>query len=144
MQKAVSELDIVQLIYCSHAIQYKDNVLFENDIKDTLIYGQIYNFMHEITGAIMTDGEMFAQVIEGPRIAVENLYSKILKDKRHSNIIKIQHTTTHVRLFNYWPIAFIKVKDMSYIRGLNDQSTLRELREASISIMKAFRPVLLR
>jgi len=144
VQNLAKEFEIVQLIYCSRAAHFKDSTLIKSDIQDILTLGQIYNFLHEITGALMTDGEMFAQVIEGPTFAVENLYSKIIKDKRHINIITLQRIPIHVRLFNYWPIAFIRVENMHYVRTLNAQSTPAELREASISILKDFRPVLLR
>lgn len=144
MQKTVNEFDIVQLIYCSRALHSKNNASLERDTKDIVVLGQIYNFMHDITGALMTDGEMFAQVIEGPAVAVENLYLKIIKDKRHSSIVTLQHVPTHVRLFNHWPIAFIRVENMRYVGTLSAQSTSNELRKASASILKAFRPVLLR
>lgn len=144
MQNAAKKFDIVQLIYCSRAAHSKDSASVKSDVKDIITLGQVYNFLHEITGALMTDGEMFAQVIEGPAVAVENLYSKIAKDKRHSNVMTLQRIPIHVRLFNYWPIAFIRVESMHYVRTLNAQSTLAELREASVSILKAFRPVLLR
>lgn len=119
-------------------------MLLERDIKNIITLGQIYNFLHEITGALMTDGEMFAQVVEGSAVAVKNMYLKITKDKRHNSVMMLQHVPTHVRLFNHWPIAFIRVEDMNYVRTLSAQSTSNELRKASASILKAFRPVLLR
>ncbi len=144
MQNTLSEFDIVQLIYCSHRVHSKSNVSLERDTEDIVVFGQIHNFLYDITGALMTDGEMFAQVIEGPAIAVENLYSKITKDKRHSSIVRLQHVPTYIRLFNHWPIAFIRVESMHYVRTLSARSTSNELRKASASILKAFRPVLLR
>ena len=144
MQNTANEFDIVQLIYCSRAVHSDNNVLLERDIENIIIFGQIYNFLHDITGALMTDGEMFAQVIEGTIVEVKNMHLKITKDKRHNSVIVLQHVPTHVRLFNHWPIAFIRVENMSYVRALSAQSTSDELRKASASILKAFRPVLLR
>lgn len=139
-----ADLDIVQLIYFSYATNFRNSIQFDRDVRDILDHSRAYNPMHEITSALMTDGEMFAHVVEGPAIAVENLYFKIIHDDRHANIIALQSVSVHVRLFSFWPIAFIRVKNIHYIRTLNAQSSLIELRKASVLILKAFRPVLLR
>ena len=144
MQGAVNYFDIVQLIYCSRAAHSGVSVLLERDIQDILAFGQIRNFLHEITGALMTDGKMFAHALEGPIGAVEDLHSRITRDKRHSGVVTLQHVPVHVRLFNHWPIAFIRVKSLHHLSTLNAQSTPAELRKASVSILKAFRPALLR
>lgn len=117
---------------------------FDRDVRDILDHSRAYNPLHEITSALMTDGEMFAHVVEGPAIAVENLYFQIIHDERHADITTLQNVSVHVRLFSLWPIAFIRVKDIRFVRTLNAQSSLTELRKASVLILKAFRPVLLR
>lgn len=144
MQKIADDLDIVQLIYFSYATNFRNTIKFDRDVRDILDHSRAYNPLHEITSALMTDGEMFAHVVEGPAIAVENLYFKIIRDERHANIITLQNISVHVRLFSFWPIAFIRVKNIRFISTLNAQSSLTELRKASVLILKAFRPVLLR
>ena len=87
---------------------------------------------------------MFAHVIEGPSVAVANLYSRIMRDKRHDRVLTLQHTVVHVRLFDLWPMAFLRVGSIRYARTLDAQSVPAELRRTSISILKAFRPILLK
>ena len=135
--------DIVQLIYCSHATNSENKAEFERNLFDILDWSQAYNALHDITGALMTDGSMFAQVVEGPSVAVKDLYAKIMRDKRHDRVLTLQHTLVHVRLFGLWPAAFLRVGAMPHARGLHARSTPAELRKASVSILKAFRPILL-
>ena len=142
--KMDNNLSIVQLIYCSRATKFENRVEFERNLRSILDRSRAYNPLHDITGALVTDGEMFAHVAEGPATAVRALYSKIISDKRHENVITLQHTVVHVRLFNLWPMALIRVKSIPYVRALSAQSPLAELRKASVLIMKALRPVLFR
>lgn len=139
-----SSFRIVQLIYCSHVTASEAGLEFERDLRDILDHSQAYNSSHEITGALMTDGGMFAHVVEGPSVAVMDLYSKVRRDKRHNRVLTLHHTLVHVRLFSFWPITFLRVKTIPDARALNARSTPTELRRAYVSILKAFRPVLLR
>lgn len=142
--KMDSDFDIVHLIFCSHVTTFGDGSEFEHGLRDILDRSLAHNRSHEITGALMTDGGMFAHVIEGPSAAVEDLYAKIRRDRRHDRILLLQHTVVHVRLFDARPIAFLRVGSMGYARTLDARSTPIELRKASISILKAFRPILLK
>ena len=87
---------------------------------------------------------MFAHVVEGPSAAVNDLYAKLLRDKRHNRIVALQHILIHVRLFGVWPLAFLRVGAMPHTRTLDARSTPAELRRASVSVLKACRPILLR
>lgn len=138
-----NNLSIEQIMYCSRAKNFARSLEFERDIRDILDHSRAYNPLHDITGALMTDGEMFAHVVEGPAAAVRTLYSQITNDKRHGNITTLQRVLVHVRLFNSWPIAFMRVKNIPWARALDAQSGPAALRKASVAILKAFRPVLL-
>jgi hypothetical protein len=138
-----SDLDIVQLIYCSRSANFGDKLIFERDVDDILDGSRNYNLLHDITGALLTDGELFAQVIEGPSVAVKRLCSKIIRDGRHDRIVVLQHLLVHVRLFKFCPIAFSRVESILYARGLTAQSKPNELRKASVFVLKSLRPVLL-
>ena len=144
MKKMASDFDIVQLISCSHATFFEGASEFERGLRGILDRSRPRNRLHEITGALMTDGRMFAHVIEGPSAAVEGLHAKIMRDPRHDRILMLQHTVIHVRLFDAWPLAFLRVGNIGYARTLNARSTPAELREGSISILKAFRPLFLK
>ena len=136
-------LDIVQIIYCSHASNSGNKVEFECDVRDILGHSRAYNPLHEITGGLMTDGRMFAHVIEGPSAAVRKLHAKIMRDKRHTRVLTLQHTLIHVRLFSFWPVTFLRADTIPDVRALDARSTPVEMRKASTSILMALRPILL-
>ncbi len=140
-EKLDSSFDIVQLIYCSRAVNSERKTRFERDVHDILDQSRVYNSLHDITGALMTDGDMFAQIIEGVPAAVESLHAKIMRDGRHHRVLLLQHAVVHVRLFDLWPIAFLRVGSMLDAKALQAQSTPIERRRASVSILKAFRPM---
>lgn len=145
MCETESGLSIAQLIYCSRAKNLGSGLEFERGVRAILNHSRAYNPLHDITGALMTDGEMFAHVVEGPAAAVRTLYCKITDDKRHENITTLQRIlVVGVRLFNDWPIAFVRVKHIPWAKGLDARSAPAALRKASIAVLKAFRPVLLR
>jgi hypothetical protein len=139
-----SSFDIMQLIYCSHATNPENKSEFERNLRDILDHSRSYNPSREITGALMTDGGMFAHVIEGTSAAVEDLYPKIMRDGRHNRVLTLQYTLVRVRLFASWPIAFLRVGTMPHAKALDARSMPIELRKASIAILKAFRPILLK
>ena len=139
-----SEFSIVQLVYCSHAAMAGDKTSFERDLFDILGHSHTCNPLHDITGALLTDGSMFAHVVEGPSAAVKKLHAKIMRDKRHNRVLALQHTLIHVRLFDLRPLAFLRVDAIAQVRTLNARSTSAELRNASVSILKACRPILLK
>lgn len=48
---------------------------------------QEFNSQHEITGALLATGHIFFQIIEGPRIEIDNLYNRIKADPRHTDVV---------------------------------------------------------
>lgn len=142
--KLGAELDIVQVIYCSHATNSGDKAELERNLGDILYRSQAYNSLHDITGALMTDGDMFGHVVEGPSAAVKDLHAKIMRDKRHNRVLTLQYTLVHVRLFGQWPAAFLRVGAMPHARMLDARSTSLELRRVSVCLLRAFRPILLK
>lgn len=72
-----------------------------------------------ITGVLIIKDNHFFQIIEGEPQKVEHLYSKITKDKRHNNLIKLLETQIEDRIFNdYNSGDFQIVKDYSNLKKL--------------------------
>jgi len=142
-KKLDQNLNIVQLIYCSQVRSRKNKKIFERDIGDILIQSRICNPLYDITSALLSDGKFFAHVIEGPPNSVTKLYSNIVYDQRHDNVILLQYTVVNVRLFYHWRMAYVEIDRLSHVDKLNIQSTPADLRKARISILKSFRPIFL-
>lgn len=70
---------------------------------------------------LYTDRSFF-QILEGAPDAVNNLYTKIAQDKRHSNVVTIIKERVAIRSFADWSMGFANVthQDLESMTGLND------------------------
>jgi hypothetical protein len=76
------------------------------------------NAKNNITGMLLYANSCFFLIIEGPDDAIENLYKKPLKDRRHSTITKVLDKEITEHDFADWSIGAFKLDpDMSQ----NDQ-----------------------
>ena len=69
-----------------------------------------FNTDNSITGLLLTDGEYFFQVIEGPGEHVQALFEKIKADARHNNIVKICEHPISQRDFGEWNLRTLTLK----------------------------------
>ena len=93
-----------RLIYRSHSkLADKD----EAGLAEILRVARSNNASLGITGALMLYDDWFAQVLEGPQAAVENLYARIKKDSRHDAIRLNEAGPVAKRLFGKWAMAVV-------------------------------------
>lgn len=69
-----------------------------------------------VTGALMSAGRYFAQVLEGPDEAVDALMASIRKDDRHHRIIVLREGALDRRVFSDWGLAYLG--EASYVAAL--------------------------
>lgn len=69
------------------------------------------NRAHSITGALVSTPTHFAQILEGPRGAVNNLMTRIEADLRHSDIAIVARETLPQRSLPRWSLAHIGNSD---------------------------------
>ncbi|MGE6698655.1 BLUF domain-containing protein [Hyphomonas sp. NPDC076900] len=97
--------DLFRLIYVSTARPG----LSEEDMLNVLNASQSNNEERYITGYLVHHGENFMQLIEGPRAEVEDIYDRILKDKRHTGIVRILAEKAETRAFPRWSMNYFRV-----------------------------------
>lgn len=62
----------------------------------------------DVTGVLMTSGQMFFQVLEGPPEAVDALYRTIADDPRHSHVLLLKSETKVTRrIFPDWSMRVL-------------------------------------
>jgi blue light- and temperature-responsive anti-repressor len=61
----------------------------------------------DVTGALMFNRGCFAQVLEGPRAAVEATFERIQRDPRHADVMLLQFAPVGRRGFPSWSMAFV-------------------------------------
>lgn len=64
------------------------------------------NGVRDITGALVSSGRYFAQIVEGPASAVESLKSQLLKDDRHEKIVVLREEDALTRRFHGWSLVY--------------------------------------
>lgn len=64
------------------------------------------NLAAEVTGILLNKELSFMQYIEGPRDALDRIYTIIQLDPQHQGLIELLHEATDIRLFPDWSMAY--------------------------------------
>lgn len=91
-----------QLYYISTAI----DGLTPEDHEDILAKARKNNEALGVTGLLIVKGNHFAQVLEGEKENVMQLFEKIKLDKRHYRVVIISQTQIETRVFSHWKMGF--------------------------------------
>ena len=96
-------MELISLIYCSTATKRCD----QKAIDDILYMSQRLNSRDGISGILYFSKSYFMQYLEGYPSHIEDTYSRILKDYRHSSLEIIMKEPTQAREFSGWSMAFV-------------------------------------
>lgn len=94
---------LVRLIYVSVMTEACDTEALENILK----VSRANNAKHGITGVLCYDLAYFLQSLEGPKSAVNELYTNISRDKRHQYLTLLEYADIEERIFGEWSMGFI-------------------------------------
>jgi len=102
---------LVRLVYASRAAGAIDDAL----IRSILASSELHNPEHGITGLLCTQpGEnVFLQVIEGSRRAVNDLYGAIVRDPRHTEVTLLHYAEVQERRFASWKMGSVDLKKVN-------------------------------
>jgi hypothetical protein len=118
-----------QIIYLSSCVKY----LNVEEIGSLLSKCRKNNLEKDITGALLYIEGDFLQVIEGPEVALLELFESIKKDKRHKGIITIVNTKVSKRNFPKWNMGFCSFdfEELKKMKGYEnmDQANLAEIND---------------
>lgn len=93
----------VRLIYASKSCVE----ISKNDIDQILSTAKSRNQELLIGGVLYFSCDWFLQALEGSRESVNDLYSKILRDRRHTNAVIIKYDYIQRRNFGTWSMGYI-------------------------------------
>ncbi len=77
------------------------------NISALLLKSKTYNQANAITGCLLYYGDEFIQLIEGDQKTVQDLYQRIIKDQRHTDIIFLGENQITERTFSDWNMAYL-------------------------------------
>ena len=91
---------LVRLLYASRAVDPSDTA-----IESILSQSRQFNPTCGITGILCYGGGIFLQAIEGGRNAVNELYSHIVRDSRHRDVVLLHYQEITERRFGGWTMG---------------------------------------
>lgn len=118
---------IYRILYCSRNRIEGSTEEINNEIASILALSRKNNAAAEITGALLFNGEAFAQVLEGERDTVERTYARIRFDERHSDIVVLEEAFQPERHFTNWAMAYA------------DRSSFLSMEDAQIDLDAVYR-----
>ncbi|MDX9844212.1 MAG: BLUF domain-containing protein [Aquabacterium sp.] len=97
---------LVRLLYASRAAE----PLTPEVIDSILTTSRKTNPALGVTGLLCHSDEIFMQVLEGGRDAVNHLYSRICSDPRHRDVIVLHHEEITERRFSGWTMGQVNLE----------------------------------
>lgn len=116
--------DLYRLVYYSRNAIPGNAEALTAAIKSILAKSQTNNQRAGVTGALMFNAGCFAQVLEGSRSAVEEVFERIQQDDRHGEVSLLAFDPAPSRAFENWSMGFVgaSVDDAALYGALVDKS----------------------
>ncbi len=96
---------LVRLLYASRAA----GPVAPEAIEAILAQSRAHNPALGITGVLCQSGEVFMQVLEGGRDAVNRLYNQIVRDERHRDVVLLHYEEVAERAFPGWTMGQVNL-----------------------------------
>ena len=97
---------IYKLVYCSRNEIQGSLPEVSAEINRILAASRKHNPAANVTGALLFNRGLFAQVLEGPVEKVEVIFERIQQDIRHGEVTVLQTGFSESRDFPEWSMAF--------------------------------------
>src|ERR1700722_18992034 len=109
---------MIHLIYASVATQK----FHTSQLTDLLQQARETNKRVGLSGILLHADGSFFQVLEGAPAVIDELYQKLVVDKRHAQLTVIIREPIARRSFGNWSMGFSRVslEELSKMEGLND------------------------
>jgi hypothetical protein len=108
---------LVRLLYASRAAQSVTQATIESIMQQS----REHNPAQGITGVLCYGGDVYMQVLEGGRSAVNALYNRIVADARHQEVMLLNYEEVGERRFAAWTMGQVnlaKVNPSTLLRYL--------------------------
>lgn len=92
--------DLYQLFYISRSLATPQ------EVEDILIRARELNASRQVTGSLMFTGGHFAQVLEGPAVALADTMAAITADRRHEDLRRLIAGDLAARRFGHWSMGY--------------------------------------
>ena len=112
--------ELYRIVYCSRNLMVGTAATDSHDaeLQQILRSAREKNAAASVTGALLFNDEYFAQVLEGPRLAVEAVFERIQRDRRHSQVTVVENGWAATRDFPDWAMAHAQPDEQTPPEGL--------------------------
>ena len=132
------QAELKQVIYVSEKTDSSDSSLtkiFDISEKNNPEKG--------ISGCLLIGSNSYLQFLEGPSLAVEELYSKIKVDSRHKNVKKLHDQSVEEKLFSSWSMKFAPFNNLEWSNREFDSGNFLDIKpEGAINIFHSINEVM--
>lgn len=123
---------LYELVYVSESRLPKEPHAFELALGNIVSRAQTLNERANLTGALVTNGTHFAQLLEGKLGQLETTFERIKRDPRHTNIVVFAMTPIGARNLATWSMSHFDARDVearTYEARGYDPHDLRKVEE---------------
>ena len=99
--------DLHRLVYYSHNHILGDSTKLEVEVHKILEQSRRNNSLVGVTGTLIFNNGIFAQVLEGARADLETTFERIQRDERHGDVQVLSFGEVQSRSFASWSMAFV-------------------------------------
>jgi hypothetical protein len=96
---------LVRLLYASRSLKPASPDVIESILAES----RSHNPGLGITGILCQSGGIFMQVLEGGRLAVNQLYNQIVRDERHTDVVVLHYEEVAERRFSGWTMGQVNL-----------------------------------
>jgi hypothetical protein len=96
---------LIRLLYASRAINDNRAAMIDSIMQQS----KLHNPNLGITGILCYGGDIFMQVLEGGRTEVNELYSHIVRDPRHKDVVILRYEEITERRFSGWTMGQVNL-----------------------------------
>ena len=97
---------LCRLVYISNSSLEVGHDDIDNEIEDILREARRTNVLLDVTGVLLHTERRFAQILEGRRDTVMDLFGKIRHDLRHDEVRLVGLEAIEDRTFGTWAMAY--------------------------------------
>ena len=101
--------ELKRVVYVSEKTDVSDTTL-----KDIIASSKKNNPEEGVTGCLLSGNNSFLQLLEGPAEFINKLYSKIIRDNRHRNVVTLCDEKIDERLFSSWSMKLAPFENMEW------------------------------
>ena len=98
---------LCRILYCSKNLIEGEEQFRREELSSILEIARRKNAEQGVTGALLYNAGIFAQVLEGPKPAIEKVFERIQRDERHGEVTVLELSESETRDFAEWSMAHV-------------------------------------